>query len=81
MAEQKTMDLNQWIARIQKSDNAKTVLSIMDEFRKCDWSDEDRARIAKVYVRVLERVGISAADTAAAVEDQANDGPVWYEKM
>jgi hypothetical protein len=81
MAEPQTTDLQQWIARVQKANNAKDVFRIMDEFRKGDWSDEDRARIAKVYVRVLDRVGAPAADQAAVIEEDKSDGPVWYEKM
>jgi hypothetical protein len=81
MAEPQTTDLQQWIVRVQKAKDAREVFRIMDEFRKETWSDEDRARIAKVYIRVLDRVGAPVADQAAVIEEDKNDGPVWYEKM
>lgn len=80
MAE-KTTDLQQWIARVQKSTSAKEVYATLDEFRPGPWSDEERAKMAKVYMRVLERVGGSTGDDAAEEVVEANDGPVWYEKM
>ncbi len=77
-----TLDLNPWIARVQKAKSAKEIFSIMDDFRKHPWTDEDRARISKIYVRVLDRVGAPPPDeNAASVEEDKNDGPVWYEKM
>jgi hypothetical protein len=81
MVEQKPAELNQFITRVQKATSAKQVLSIMDEFRKVDWTDDDRARMAKAYVRVLDRVGAPPPDENAVVEEDKNDGPVWYEKM
>lgn len=82
MAE-KTLDLNSWIARVQKASNAKDVFGILKEFRKEQWTDDERARMAKAYIRVLERVGAPPPDetAAAAEEGEKNDGPVWYEKM
>lgn len=78
---EKVLDLNPWITRVQKAKNAKEVFGIMDEFRKEDWTNEDRARIAKIYVRVLEKVGAPAPEDIAVVEEVKDDGPVWYEKM
>lgn len=77
----KTTDIQQWITKVQKAQNAKEVFALLDEFRPGPWSDEDRAKMAKVYVRVLEKVGVPT--TQAHVEEDAdgNDGPVWYEKM
>ena len=80
---QETLDLNSWITRVQKAGTAKDVLVILDEFRPLSWTNDDRARMAKAYVRVLERIGMPADaeqdDSVAAAAEE--DGPVWYEKM
>jgi hypothetical protein len=78
---EKTTDIDQWIARVKKANNAKEVYATLNEFRPGPWSDEDRAKMAKTYIRVLERVGGSTADEAVEEVVDANDGPVWYEKM
>jgi hypothetical protein len=75
------LDVNSFITRVQKASSAKDVLAVLDEFRPLPWSDDDRARMAKAYVRVLERVGAPAVENKQHVEEEANDGPVWYEKM
>lgn len=77
----KTTDLQQWISRVQKATSAKEVYATLDEFRLGPWSDEERAKMAKAYIRVLERVGAPAAETTIEEEADGNDGPVWYEKM
>ncbi|HEY9791194.1 MAG TPA: hypothetical protein V6D22_12385 [Candidatus Obscuribacterales bacterium] len=74
-------DLNSYITRVQKANSAKDVLSVLDEFRPLPWSDDERARMAKAYVRILERVGAPAVENKEHVEEEADNGPVWYEKM
>jgi len=74
-------DLNSYITRVQKANSAKDVLSVLDEFRPLPWSDDERARMAKAYVRILERVGAPAVENREHVEEEADNGPVWYEKM
>ena len=73
--------LDSFISRVQKASSAKDVLGILNEFRPLQWSDDERARMAKAYVRVLERVGAPPPETTQQIEEEANDGPVWYEKM
>lgn len=80
MAE-KTTDLQQWIARIQKAGSAKEVFATLNEFRPGPWTDEERAKMAKAYMRVLERVGRVAVEETIDDAKDGNDGPVWYEKM
>jgi hypothetical protein len=77
----KTTDLQQWISRVQKATSAKEVYATLDEFRPGPWTDDDRAKMAKAYIRVLERVGASVPDATVEEEADGNDGPVWYEKM
>ncbi len=81
MAEIKT-DLGAWFTRVQKGASVKEVLEILDEFRRLDWSDNDRAAMAKVYLRVLEKVSSATpAEGASSELAETSDGPVWYEKM
>ena len=77
---EKTTDIQTWITRIQKSSNSKEVFQTLEEFRPGPWSDEDRAKMAKAYIRVLERVGVTTS-AQAEEEESKDDGPVWYEKM
>lgn len=77
----KTTDLQQWITRVQKAKDAREVYSVLDEFRPGPWTDDERAKMSKAYVRVLERVGAPAVEAKVEEEADGNDGPVWYEKM
>lgn len=81
-------DLTPWLNRVKKASSRADVFSILDQFRKVEWTDEQCAAMGKLYIRVLERVGkIGAQDDAntatAASSAAANEenGPVWYEKM
>lgn len=78
---EKTTDLLQWISRVQKANSAKEVFATLNEFRSGPWSPEERARMAKAYIRVLERVGGGTVDESAELLEEKDDGPVWYEKM
>ena len=78
-------DLNLWLSRVRVAPSRKQIFNILDEFRKLEWTDEQRSMMAKLYIRVLEQVADDGADssvetTPAAVAAQDN-GPVWYEKM
>jgi hypothetical protein len=77
----KTTDVQQWISKVKQAQSAKEVFALLDEFRPGPWSDDDRAKMAKAYVRVLERVGVPAVGAPVEEEAEGNDGPVWYEKM
>jgi hypothetical protein len=78
---QETLDLNGWITRVQGAKRTEDVFAILDEFRRLEWSDEDRAAMAKVYVRLVQRLGAPAAAGDATQDEGEDDGPVWYEKM
>jgi hypothetical protein len=81
VAENKTTELAQWITRIQKASSAKEVFATLEEFRPGPWTHEDRSKVAKAYIRVLERVGVPATQETLDDAVEGNDGPVWYEKM
>lgn len=78
------LSLDQWIKRIAAANSRTELFAILDEFRPLPWCDEERAQIAKIYIRVIDNLpddGATAATTVSADEKPANDGPVWYEKM
>ncbi len=81
-------NLNDWMMRISRAKTRKEMFSILDEFRVLEWSDEERAMVAKHYIRLVDKVdsGYSASDaddasTKPQNADAGADGPVWYEKM
>ena len=77
---QEKADLNTWLTRVQGAKKSDEVLRILDDFRPLNWTDEERAAMSKVYVRIMQRLGPPAASQAAQ-ETGKSDGPVWYEKM
>lgn len=73
-------DLDLWLQKLSQAKNKQQIFQILDEFRLLEWTDEQRALMSKAYIRLLE--GISSSATASAASDnEAADGPVWYEKM
>ncbi len=42
-------DVNLWLERILNSNTAEEIFAIVDEFRPLPWSDDERAKIAKIY--------------------------------
>jgi hypothetical protein len=48
-------DIQHWIDRVNTAKTADEVLSIVsNEFRPLTWSDEDRSKVSKVYMRKIE---------------------------
>jgi len=75
-------NLEDWLKRVQNARSREEVLTILNEFRALDWTDEQCAAMAHSYMRVLENTKESAQDRKGEAEEkQAADGPVWYEKM
>jgi len=78
-------DLTPWLLKIKSATSRSSVFAILDEFRKLDWTDQQRSAMAKVYMRRIERLVDTdtgtEADTQAAVAASDDNGPVWYEKM
>jgi hypothetical protein len=80
---QNTLTIADYIHRVQQAVTAQNVYGILSEFRRGDFTDEERAQMAKVYMRVLERISAQAPPSAKKEETASDgeDGPVWYEKM
>ncbi len=75
-------NLDDWLKRVLNARSQKDVFEILNQFRVIDWTDEQRALMSHTYIRVLETTRNSAKNQeSGAVEQQAADGPVWYEKM
>jgi hypothetical protein len=75
-------DLDKWLDRLQKCKSRPELFQLLDEFRPLEWSDEQRAVMAKAYMLLLEnRLKQQPSDTAVADKKGGPDGPVWYEKM
>jgi hypothetical protein len=75
-------ELEQWLRKVERAASRQEVFELLDQFRPLDWTDQQRAAMAHVYVRVLEKLKDDSGpvETAAATSEAA-DGPVWYEKM
>lgn len=78
-----TPSVDEWVKRIQKTRNSRDLLRLLDEFRKFDWTEVERQRVSHTYMRVLDVILKSSAETLknAEVAAAGNEGPVWYEKM
>ena len=77
-----TEDLTPWLNKVKQAGSRSEVLSLLDEFRKLEWTDAQCSSMSKLYIRIIERLGDdsgAAVKSAEVVED--HDGPVWYEKM
>lgn len=88
MADSK-LDIDSWVARIQKTRSGTELLRILAEFRKHEWTDLERQKVSHTYMKVLETILSSSGEqlkkaqeaATAAANASGNDGPVWYEKM
>ena len=88
---QSNQNIDEWVARVQKTRSSKELLKILEEFRKYDWHDLERQKVSHTYMKVLDVILNSPEEkalrkqaeeaAAAASSSSANDGPVWYEKM
>jgi hypothetical protein len=77
-----TQNFEDWLKKVQAAASGEAIFKLLADFRKLDWTDEERARMSKVYMRALQRSGAATASSAKAMdEDDGPDGPVWYEKM
>lgn len=76
------LDLNQWLKRVRLMKTRREIFQLLDEFRVLGWTNEERARMSREYIRVLEGLKPETApDTTSQSGAEGNDGPVWYEKM
>lgn len=76
-------DLTPWLNRVKKASSRAEVYSILDEFRQVEWTDDQCASMAKLYVRLVEKMKDPAPEPVKEEAPAApqDTGPVWYEKM
>lgn len=77
-------DLEAWLKKVHAAKSRADVFRVVEEFRPLTWSDEQRAVMAKTYIRAVENLAAGSESTAGAAAPSVEagaDGPVWYEKM
>ncbi len=82
MVEKATVD--DWVVKIQKTRSGTELLKILEQFRKFDWTDQERQKISHTYMKMLDGIlkgSVTETLKKAEAAVAANDGPVWYEKM
>lgn len=72
MAEQ-LLDLQTWMNKVTRAQSRAEILTILDEFRVLEWSDEQRSQMAKLYMRLLLAL---PDDGSAAPKDSPKDSPI-----
>ncbi|MBS1993026.1 MAG: hypothetical protein JSS86_24795 [Cyanobacteria bacterium SZAS LIN-2] len=50
------LDLNPWLEKIARAKTQKEMYEVLDEFRPLNWNDDQRATIAKLYVRLISNL-------------------------
>lgn len=83
MAQAAKETIDDWVVRIQKTRSSRELLKLLEQFRKHDWTDQERQKVSHTYMRVLDVILKSPSEQIKKEEVQpaGNDGPVWYEKM
>jgi hypothetical protein len=59
------MELDSWLTKLKQAGSHKEVFAILDQFRTHDWTDEERSKIAKLYMRTLDNLGTPTSDAPA----------------
>jgi hypothetical protein len=67
------MDLNAWTAKVRMARSQEELFAIVDDFRKGEWSDEQRSNIARLYIRLLENLPGGKNQTSDR-QDKASSG-------
>ncbi|MBS1954966.1 MAG: hypothetical protein JST89_12325 [Cyanobacteria bacterium SZAS-4] len=87
MSASSTIDLSTWVEKLKSARNRNELFAMLDSFRVLEWTDEQRASIAKLYMRLID---VLPHDESAASDDTGKSGgptkpaeqeEVWYEKM
>lgn len=73
-AELKT--LNDWMEKLKAATGRSQMLALVDQFRQLEWTDVERAQIAKLYIRLLDILPEEreAAVTGAGAQSGAAKG-------
>ena len=90
------VNLDAWLKKVNNAPDSVAIFRVLDEFRHEEWSDEERAKMSKVYIAALARLkNVEFEPASGKVEDNGGlpsdpenlvgsltvDEEVWYEKM
>lgn len=81
------IELSAWVEKLKSARNRTELFAMLDGFRVLEWTDEQRASIAKLYIRLLDYLPQeqpSSSDNgsqSAGSTKPAEQEEVWYEKM
>lgn len=56
------MELDVWLAKIKQARSHREVFAILDDFKKFDWEDAQCSKMSRLYMRILENLGMANAD-------------------
>lgn len=81
-----SIDLSTWIEKVKSSKSRSELFATLDKFRVLEWTDEQRASIAKLYMRLLDVLPDDGGGTDSGTQSSGPTKPaeqeeVWYEKM
>ena len=48
------MELPDWITKLKQARSREEVFAILEQFRAQEWTDEQRATVSRLYIRLLE---------------------------
>lgn len=51
-----SLDLESWLRQARAPKSRAEILRLVDQFRPLEWTDEQRAAMARVYVRALSKL-------------------------
>ena len=74
--------LENWLTEVQAAKTRQEVFTILDQFRALSWTDVERASMARLYMRVLEKLKDEPGSKTSSFDETSDqDEEVWYEKM
>ena len=50
------VDLPNWLSQVNQASSIEAVLTIVESFRPSIWSDDERAQMAKMYIKKIDRI-------------------------
>ena len=79
------MNLDDWIAQLKNANSQEELYTVLDNFRTLAWTDEQRALVSRLYIRLLENILASPASVPLSQEKVVatkfdSEEPVWYER-
>ncbi len=51
-----SLDLESWLTGVRQANSRSEIFALLDQFRPLAWTDEQRAAMARTYVRALTKL-------------------------